>query len=429
MSLSRTIPVNGVASLVSFTVKVEGTEIPRTVNLWHLAVYREANRIARATLFIMDGSAAAGDFPVSNADTFLPGKEIEVQLGYSGTNQKVFRGVIVKHSLKIRASGSPLLCIECMDKLAKLSISKKNKYFTEMKDSEVIEELISDAGLDADVEATSVKHKELVQYYCTDWDFIMTRAEANGKLCFTEDGLLVVKKPDPSQEPVFDLLFGSTILELDAEIDARHQVSSVASNGWDAASQSLVTADAVEPGYPGPGNISSDDLANVFKADPFRLQHGGGLAENELQAWADAQMMKNRLSKIRGRVRFQGFAGIMPGQVVNVGGIGARFNGKVYVSGVRHEVKNGAWHTDVQFGLSPQWFAEQQQVTHASASAVIPGIKGLHIGVVTDLEDPDGAFRVKVRLPEVSTQEEGMWARIASFTRGMSAALFSSRDR
>ncbi|UYQ93534.1 type VI secretion system tip protein VgrG [Chitinophaga horti] len=424
MSLSRTIPVNGLASRVSFAVSVDGTEVPHTVNLMHITVYREANRIARATLFIMDGNAAAADFPVSNGDTFLPGKEITVQLGYNNANEKVFIGVIVKHSIKVRTSGSPLLCIECMDKLAKLSISKKNKYFADMKDSEVIEEMVNNAGLISDVEATDVKHKELVQYYATDWDFIMTRAEANGKLCFTDDGVLVIKRPDLSQEPAFDLLFGSTILELDAEIDARHQVMSVTTSSWDPASQSLITAAAEEPGFPEQGNINSEDLAAVFQADPYALQHGGALPESELQAWADAQLMKFRLSKIRGRVRFQGFAGIMPGQVVNLGGIGERFNGKVYVSGVRHEVKNGAWHTDVQFGLSPDWFAERHAVTQPAASALLPGVQGLHIGVVTDLEDPDGAFRVKVKLPEIAVQEEGTWARIASFYAGNERSSF-----
>lgn len=403
---------------------MNGEEIARALNLTHVTVYREANRIARASLFIMDGSAAEGDFPASNEATFLPGNEIEVRLGYNDINEKVFKGVIVKHSLKVRAAGSPLLCIECMDALAKLGISKKNKYFAEMKDSEVIEDIVSAAGFTADVEATTVPHKELVQYYCTDWDFIMTRAEANGKLCFTEDGVLVVKKPDLTQGEALALQFGANILELDAEIDARLQVASVASTGWDPSSQEVVTADAAEPGFPEQGNISSSDLANVFKADPFQLQHGGALAENELQAWADAQLMKNRLSKIRGRVRHQGFAGIMPGQVVNLGGIGERFNGKVYVSGVRHEMKAGAWHTDVQFGLSPDWFAEKNEVTHTSASSVIPGIKGLHIGVVTDLEDPEGAFRVKIRLPEVSAAEEGAWARMASFYAGNERTAF-----
>lgn len=423
MSLSRTLPVN--ASRVSFIIKVNGAPISRTFVIQYISVYREANRVPRAVVHILDGSAAQSDFPASNEDVFIPGNLIEIQAGYNNVNEKIFEGLIVKHSIKIRESGSPVLYIECMDKAAKLTLTRRNKYFTEVKDSDVIEEIASAAGLSTDVEATNVKHKELVQYYCTDWDFIMTRAEANGKLCFVEDGELIVKKPDLSQAPAFDLLFGATIMELDAEIDARHQVTSVETTGWDPSAQETVVTTGAEPGLAEPGNISSTDLAAVFSTDPYHLQHAGSMAEDALQAWADAQLMKNRLAKMRGRARFIGYNAVKPGMVVNLGGVGERFSGKVYVTGIRHELLNGKWNTDIQFGLSPQWFATTQpDVTHTPASAVIPGIKGLHIGIVTDLEDPDGEFRVKIKLPEISAQEEGTWARMASFYAGNNRTSF-----
>lgn len=423
MPLSRTLPIEN-ATRVSFAIKVNGSEISRTYVVMSLAVNRETNRVPRAVIHIFDGSAAESDFPVSNEDIFIPGNEIEIQAGYNAQNETIFKGLVVKHSLKIRGDRSPVLSIECLDKAAKLTLTRRNKYYAEMKDSEVIEELASAAALETDVEATTVKHKELVQYYCTDWDFMVTRAESNGKLCFVEDGKFIVKKPDLSQASVLDLVFGATILELDAEMDARNQVTGVETVGWDPAEQQLITTTGAEPGLTEQGNISSSDLADVFKTDPYHLQHGGSMPEDELQAWADAQLLKNRLAKIRGRARLMGNALVKPGVVVQLGGIGERFNGKVYVTGVRHEIVEGTWNMDIQFGLAPQWFATQPDVTHASASAVIPGIKGLHTGIVTDLEDPDGGFRVKVKLPEISADEEGTWARMASFYAGNNRTAF-----
>ncbi len=77
--------------------------------------------------------------------------------------------------------------------------------------------------LTADVEATSNSHKELVQYQSSDWDFILTRAQANGKLCFTEDGTIKIAKPDFSKKEVETVVYGSSIHEFDGEIDARDQ--------------------------------------------------------------------------------------------------------------------------------------------------------------------------------------------------------------
>jgi Rhs element Vgr protein len=172
------------------------------------------------------------------------------------------------------------------------------------------------------------------------------------------------------------------------------------------------------------GNFSASDLAGVFAVDKFTMQHGGALKEDELQQWADAQMLKSRMAKIRGRVKIRGVASPKPGTIIKLGGVGERFNGDVYVSGVRHELSAGSWHTHIQFGLSPHWFAAHTDVMAPSAAGTLPGIKGLHIGVVTDLEDPDGEFRVKVKVPNISTEEDGTWARVATPDAGKERGMF-----
>jgi uncharacterized protein involved in type VI secretion and phage assembly len=48
----------------------------------------------------------------------------------------------------------------------------------------------------------------------------------------------------------------------------------------------------------------------------------------------------------------------------------------------------------------------------------------LQIGIVTDLEDPEGEHRVKVRLPIVSANEEGIWMRIATLDAGNNRGTF-----
>ena len=40
------------------------------------------NRIAATTLVLIDGDMPEQDFPVSNAQTFKPGAEIEIKAGY-----------------------------------------------------------------------------------------------------------------------------------------------------------------------------------------------------------------------------------------------------------------------------------------------------------------------------------------------------------
>ncbi len=421
---SRTIPATGSTSLATFTIHVDGSALARSYRIVSIAVNHELNRISSARITLLDGSAHEEDFPISNEETFAPGKELEILAGFHSDEQSIYKGIIAKHSLRIRKSSSPLMIIECKDATSKLTVTKKNKYFFDKKDSEIFEEIIDAAGLSHDVEATDVMHKQLVQYYSTDWDFIVTRAEANGKYCFTDAGTLLIKAPDISQDAKFDVLFGSSIIEFDAEMDARYQYAGIDSNSWSSADQELKTTQSADPGIEEEGNISSSDLSTIYNASAFVLQHGAGLDENQLQAWADAQFLKSRLAKIRGRVKFRGYDAIKPGEMITLNGVGDKFNGKVFVSGVRHEIQNGIWETDVQFGLSPESFAKQFDINQVPAQGILPAIKGMHIGIVTDLEDPENEFRVRVKIPSISMDEDGVWSRIATLDAGDTRGTF-----
>lgn len=425
MSTARTIPVNPPGgSVVTFTLKVGGEAVPRTFNISSAVVTRQVARIPRLHLVILDGSAAASDFPASNGEFFIPGKELELLGGYDTQESLLFRGIIIKHSIRIRENGSPFLFLDVQDKAVKMTTQCRSRYFTDKKDSEIIEELAAAHGLQTDVEATTTTHKQLVQYYATDWDFMITRAEANGKFCYAENGKLVVKTPVVESNAALELLYGATILELDAEMDARHQHNELASVSWNYSDQSLTQVTASDPGITGPGNLSSTDLATVTQAGQTTLLHGGSVTEPELQSWADAQLLRSKLAKVRGRVRFRGFPGVLPGNTVKLDGLGNRFNGNVLVTGVRHEIGNGNWTTDVQFGASPEPFAKENNIEPLPAAGLTPGIRGLQIGVVTDLEDPAGEFRVKVKIPAVSMGADGAWCRMVMPDAGSNRGFF-----
>jgi uncharacterized protein involved in type VI secretion and phage assembly len=93
--------------------------------------------------------------------------------------------------------------------------------------------------------------------------------------------------------------------------------------------------------------------------------------------------------------------------VISLDGLGDRINGKVFVTGVRHQIANGDWITDAQFGLSVNWFATQFPVNTPKAAAMLPAINGLQIGVVTQLkDDPDGEERIQVRLPVINADDQ-----------------------
>src|SRR5262245_1810059 len=422
MPAPRTLPIP--AEHREFTVKVDGREVGGEQHLVGVYVTKAVNRISAARLMYLDGAPAASDFPLSNAGSFVPGSEVEILAGPGRDAVSLFKGMVVRQGLKVRSHAAPQLVVECRHRAARLTVGAKNAFFFNQTDSDVISTLLGGAGLDADVEATTVSHPQQVQFRSSDWDYLLARAEANGKLVFTNDGGVVVRTPRLSRRPVCSLLFGATIIELDAEIDARSQFASVKSFTWDPAQQSLLEKEAADPGIAGPGNLSSDDLARVAALPSYELRHAS-LAEDEAQAWADAQWVKSKLSKVSGRVKCEGIATVNPGDLVELSGVGERYNGTVFVTGVRHDFDQAqGWKTHLQFGAVDKWAAQEHAVSPPKAGALLPAVNGLQIGKVASNEDPDGEHRVRVRLPLVNDHEDGVWARVASLDAGADRGFF-----
>lgn len=425
MPNERNIPSDKPKSVVTHTIFSGGNEVSKQYQLLSIIVNKEVNRIPMATLVYTDGEPSKQSFELSGKADFEPGKEIEIKAGYSSDEKLLFKGIVIKHSIRVRNKNSVLI-IECKDKAVKMTAACKNKYALDTKDSDIIEELIDTYGLEKDVATTTVTHKQIVQYNCTDWDFMLCRADVNGLLCIPNDGKLSVAPPEFGGDAALTIQYGATVHNLDAEIDARLQYKSVKGSVWNYTDQELVKdTEAEDPGVPDAGNLSADTLANVIGESEYRLFNSAKIEEPELQAWVNAAMMKNRLAKIRGKVTTDGTADVLPGQLIQLNGVGDRFEGKLFVTGIRHQITEGLWQTTFQFGINPEWFVQTYNVQQPLSGAMLPAIQGLHIGIVTQLEsDPDGEDRILVKIPVINNDEDGIWCRVSTLDAGEKRGTF-----
>ena len=424
MNNSGVIQTSQSSDLVTHKILLDGQELSQTFQVKSILVQNEVNRIPMAQIVLIDGEPSERDFKLSNEDFLIPGKKIEITAGYHSDEETIFKGIIIKHSIKIRDNSS-FLIIECKDEAVKLTIGRKSNYYYDAKDSDIFEKIISTYGLENQIENTNYSHKELVQYNTTDWDFMISRAQANGKLCFVENGKISIIKPNLGANSIETVSFGATMLDFDAEIDARNQVAKVSSYSWDYTNQEVVEIEAQDPNVSLNGNLSSADLSKTIELENYELRHGGNISDVELQDWADAKLLFQHLSRVRGRVKFQGIPSVKPNTILTLEGVGNRFNGKAYVTGVSHQISEGNWTIDAQFGLNPEWFSETFDINTPAAAGIIAAIKGLHIGIVTQLQDdPDGEERILVKIPIVNNEEQGIWCRVAALDAGNNRGTF-----
>src|SRR5215213_2842843 len=412
-------PLSSDITLATFSIKVEGAAIPSEWQVHSIDTWLCVNKVPKARLVLFDGSAAEGNFKISDEKTFLPGKNVEIAAGYEGKNATIFKGVIVKQGLEINRTQGSKLIVELTDKALRMTLERKNAIFAKMKDSEVIEKLISANGLSKDVAATSVVYEDIVQYYVTDWDMMLTRAELNSYVVIVAGGKVTVKKPDTAQSPVLRVAYGESVLDLHAEMDSASQYdsSAIKSYSWDAATQKVLEAGPAAVTVKEQGNVSSAELAKVFGVKKLDQQTGGAVEMKSLKDWSSAELLKSKLSKIRGDVTFQGSSLAVTGKTIELGGLGERFDGTAFISGVHHRINEGVWLTTVSFGLSSQWFAATAPMLAApGASGQLPPIKGLQTGIVKQVaQDPAKEFRVLVNLPLLQDSSKSIWARLGTF--------------
>ena len=298
-----------------------------------------------------------------------------------------------------------------------MTVGRRNMIFYEKKDSEIITDVFKEAGVKAspDVEATKAKHKKLIQYYCTNWDFVQARADANGLVTVINDGEVSIKKPAVSEKTDILVTYGIDLIEMDIKMDSSHQYEEVQANFWDYTQLKIENVSGAKPSMNKQGDVDSAKLSKVL-AHKELVHTTAPVTKEVIQSWADAVYQRGHLSRIRGRLRFVGSEKIVPGKVVELAAIGTRFNGDGYIGKVKHTVKNGQWLTEVELGIPQRPYLETYpQATPLGAGGGLPTISGLQHGIVKQIkDDPDGQYRVLVTIPIIDNNEgEGVWARMS----------------
>src|SRR5215831_15007030 len=402
-------------AVVSPTLLSNGSKITENYELLSIDIRRELNRVPHATLILLDGDPTKQEFHLSDADYFEPGKEIEIKLRYeTKADASVFKGSVIRHGIEASARGS-VLRVEMKDAAVRMTQARKNAVFNDKSDGEVITKLIGDAKLkQGTIDATEAKHPQLFQYDATDWDFMLTRAEASGLWVVAQDGEVSARALALSGAPAQTFDYGTMeVYEFEFEVDAGTQYAKVQSRGWDIAKKALTDpADAAALAL-AQGDLKGDELAQALKFGDCALTHPVPAVPSELKAWASARMARSRMSMLRGRIAVPGFAGLKLLDVVQFNKIGKRFNGKTLVTGICHRVDVDGWRTDIQFGVSARNFYREEDIEDAPAAGLLPGVSGLQVGVVDKFEDdPDKQLRVKVALSRAGAEVKPVWARL-----------------
>jgi Rhs element Vgr protein len=405
-------------SVPVLTITADGVTLGPELEVFSLEVRKELDRVPEARLTVLDGSVAARKFALSDEPTFGPGAEVLIEIrdeGESTANHPLFFGLVTRQTASSSGEGTELR-IDLRDAAFKLTRRRRSVVHRDQHDDEIARTIVEAAGLTAGTfDATAVLHPALVQYNATDWDFLLARADANGQVVIVDDGEVSLRSLANPGEVVASFAHGlDPIHEVELELDAEGQWARAEGTAWDLAEQAQAAPAAATDLAVTAGDLDIEAVATRLGGDLLTLVSPGSLAAEELAPWASARLARSRLALLRGRLVVDGRADIAPFDRVALEGVGKRFDGDLLVSGVTHRYDREGWRTELQIGLSPEWFARAPDLADVPASGLVPPLAGLHIGVILDFKgDPLGEHRVLVKLPALNDPDGSVWARMA----------------
>ncbi|GCL60929.1 type VI secretion system tip protein VgrG [Pseudaquabacterium pictum] len=403
-------------SVVTVTIRCDGSTIAADIPVVSIDVRRALNRVPSASVLLQDGDATSGQFAICDSGLFKLGTEVSIAARYEGGDgdQTLFSGLVVRQGIEAGRGGA-CLRVELRDKAFRMTRPRRSQVFADAKDSDVFAKLAKAAGLTCSAQATTVTHASLVQFDCSDWDWLLTRADAVGMVVSVTDGALRMAKPELTGSPALTVTWGQDLLDLDLACDALGQDASIEAWNWDIGTQKLVKSSARKPPALKQGSVSSAKAADALGLGAATLLHRAPLLTAEAKDWADAIAVRNQLGLQRGRLRVQGTARAKLLDGVKIQGVGKAFEGEVLVTGLCHRIADGDWTTDLQFGLDPTPHHRRPDIASAPAAGLLPPASGLQIGIVDSVaDDPLKEHRIKVMVPSLGDGVTGLWARVAA---------------
>ncbi|MCC7366406.1 MAG: VgrG-related protein [Dehalococcoidia bacterium] len=338
----------------------------------------------------------------------------------SATATSLLKGEVTAIEPFYRPDGALSLRITAFDRGHRLHNGRKTKTYLQVTDSDIVSAVAGAAGLSASSDTTSEVYKYVLQDNLTDYEFLRQRARLIGFYLRVEGTSLQFKKWSSltTGSPAATLNWGTELFEFRPRLTAASQAAEVSVRGWDPATKQAIV-----------GRASSAELLHSLGINGNNASSAGGItpgnvvlvdvpvpSQSAAQAVAQSMLNEMRNGDIFAEGECYGNAAIAVGKVVKIDKVGTRFAGNYLLTRVQH-----------QYDYERGWITRFEATNGASSStgdllldaAGSPRHdtsfgRGLVIGLVTNVKDPDGDGRVKVKFPWLADNVESNWCRFAT---------------
>ncbi len=251
----------------------------------------------------------------------------------------LFDGRITALEAQYHDKGPRNLNVLAEDRFQDLRMTRRTRTFADVTDADVFKLVANDHGLTPNVSVTGPSHKVLSQTNQSDLAFLRERARAIDAEIWMDGGTLHARSRSGRDRGTRKLTYGAELFEFSVLADLAHQRTSVFANGWDVAGKrglQFEATDAVISPELDRDLSGASILASAFGPRKEALAHTVPLTEQEAQAHAESFFKRTARRFVVGRGACAASEGLRVGGYVELAGLGPLFNGRYYLSEVRH---------------------------------------------------------------------------------------------
>lgn len=298
----------------------------------------------------------SGEFTyLKEGSLFEVNNEVEISVGY-GDNKNlktILQGLITGVDVSFPSNGVSQLTVKGFDFSHKMMKEKRSENYGSSDQpvtySEIVRKIIREQGYKLEtgkIVDTRERHRQIKQDRESDWDFIKNKlANAINFELFVFGKDLYFRPPaSDKSEVITTLKWGQTLFSFAPEVNAASQVREVEVRGWDPAAQQPII------GRGRPADLHGRDRSGSSGAEEAEqgvVHHVWQPVSSQKEADDLARSILNKISEgfVKGNGECIGIPDILPGNNIELAGLGKRFSKVYYIEKATHSISASGYKT------------------------------------------------------------------------------------
>lgn len=393
-------------------IQIDGADLPVGVmdGLDEAAIEDDLAQPAMFTLRFHDPKLELLD-----GDQFRLGREVKLGAADAqGRRKLILVGEITALEPELEQH-DPALLVRGYDRSHRLHCGRRTRTFLKQTDGDIVAAIAREAHLRPDVEATSERYDYVIQNNQTDMEFLRARAVRIGYSVGVDEQTLRFRRMAgaPPQAPPQE--WGVALQSFRVRLTAVAQPNEVQVRGWDPKTKRALVGraqQAAQPSRIGDGTSGGAAAQRSFgAAATLHVTDQPVTTQAEADHLAQAVLDDIAANYLQAEGICTGEPALRAGTQVEVKGVGRRLHGTYFVTATRHEyTPDGGYMTT----FAVNGHRARSVLAALDGTGERHAVRGVVIGVVTNINDPDALGRVKVTFPWLDDNQESDWARLAT---------------